>query len=67
VRGWVAVSPTKLATNDRDALAWLRAYCPVGTIGGSVLLYRFDAPVDSRPGPTMPVGRCPGTASVRTG
>ena len=67
VHGWVAVSPTKLATSDRHALAWLRAYCPVGTIGGSVLLYRFDAPVDPRPGPTMPVGLCPGTASVRTG
>ncbi len=67
VHGWVAVSPTKLATSDRDPLAWLRAYCPVGTIGSSVLLYRFDAPVDPRPGPTMPVGLCPGTASVRTG
>ena len=51
VRGWVAVSPTRLATVDRDVLSWLRAYCPVGTIGGSVLVYRFDAPVDPRPGP----------------
>ena len=67
VHGWVAVSPTRLATADRDALSWLRGYCPVGTIGGSVLLYRFDAPVDPRPGPTMPVGLCSGSASVRSG
>ena len=65
VRGWVAVSATRLATVDRDALSWLRAYCPVATIGESVLLYRFDAPVDPRPGPTMPVGLCSGDASVR--
>jgi hypothetical protein len=65
VHGWVAVSATRLATVDRDALSWLRAYCPVGTIGGSVLLYRFDAPVDPRPGPTMPVDLCSGDASVR--
>jgi hypothetical protein len=67
VRGWVAVSPTKLETAERETLSWLRAYCPVATIGGSVLLYRFDAPVDPRPGPTMPVGLCSGGASRRTG
>lgn len=67
VHGWVAVSPTRLATADRDTLSWLRAYCPVGTIGGSVLIYRFDAPVDPRPGPTMPVGLCSRGESVRTG
>ena len=31
---------------------------PVGTLGGSILLYRFDsAPVDA-PGPTAPEGYC---------
>ncbi|MEY2463781.1 MAG: hypothetical protein QOH64_1919 [Acidimicrobiaceae bacterium] len=67
VRGWVAVSATRLTALDRDALSWLRAYCPVGTIGGSVLLYRFDAPVDPRPGPVMPVDLCSSEVSVRTG
>ena len=66
VQGWVAVSATRLMTADRDQLSWLRAYCPVDTIGGSVLLYRFDAPIDARPGPDMPVGLCDGDASVRT-
>ena len=64
VRGWVAVSPTRLETAERDTLSWLRAYCPVATIGGSVLVYRFIAPVDPRPGPTMPVGLCSGGASI---
>ena len=67
VQGWVAVSATNLTGSDRDQLAWLRAYCPVGTIGGSVLLYRFDAPVDPAPGPVMPAGLCAGETSVRTG
>jgi hypothetical protein len=67
VHGWVAVSATRLTASDRDALSWLRAYCPVGTIGGSVLLYRFEAPVDPRPGPTMPVGLCSRGTSVRVG
>jgi hypothetical protein len=67
VRGWVAVSATRLTALDRDALSWLRAYCPTGTLGGSVLLYRFDSPVDPRPGPTMPVGLCSGEESTRTG
>jgi hypothetical protein len=67
IRGWVAVSATQLTAIDRDALSWLRAYCPVETIGWSVLVYRFDAPVDSTPGPTMPVGLCAGDVSVRSG
>jgi hypothetical protein len=67
VRGWVAVSATRLTALDRDALSWLRAYCPVGTIGGSVLLYKFEGPVDPTPGPTMPVGICSGDVSERNG
>jgi hypothetical protein len=67
VRGWVAVSATRLTALDRDRLSWLRAYCPVGTIGGSVLLYRFEAAIDPRPGPTMPAGICSGEVSTRSG
>jgi hypothetical protein len=58
LRGWVVVSATRLTALDREALSWLRAYCPVGTIGGSVLLYRFAAPPDTSAGPSMPVTSC---------
>lgn len=58
VRGWVAVSATRLTSAAPEQLSWLRAYCPVGTLGGSILLYRFDsAPVDAS-GPTAPEGYC---------
>lgn len=59
VRGWVAVGVTPLMQTRRDDLAWLRKYCPVGTLGGgSVLLYRFDSAPDPAPGPERPVGPC---------
>jgi hypothetical protein len=58
VRGWVAVSVTSLTALNRDELSWLRAYCPVDSIGGSILLYRFDSPPTSEPGPTTPAGSC---------
>ena len=61
VTGWVAVGVTPLMQTSRDDLAWLRKYCPVGTLGGgSVLLYRFDDPPDPAPGPERPVGPCTG-------
>lgn len=65
VRGDVAVFATLLTAYQRDQLSWLRAYCTVGTLGGSVLLYRFEAPPDTRPGPIQPAGRCDGDVSVR--
>lgn len=67
IEGWVAVGATSLTVVDRDELAWLRAYCPVGTIGGSILLYEFDEPPTAAPGPTLPVAPCDGSSSVRTG
>jgi 4-amino-4-deoxy-L-arabinose transferase-like glycosyltransferase len=67
VTGWVAVGVTSLTVVDRDELAWLRAYCPVGSIGGSILLYRFDEPPSSEPGPVRPVAPCDGAdVSTRT-
>jgi hypothetical protein len=60
LRGWVVVSATRLTALDRDALSWLRAYCPVETIGGSVLVYRFGAPPDTSAGPSMPATSCSG-------
>ncbi|HSN07302.1 MAG TPA: glycosyltransferase family 39 protein [Candidatus Angelobacter sp.] len=65
ITGWVAVSATHLTSDHAAQLSWLRAYCPVGTLGGSVLLYRFDAPPTSAPGPTVPAGPCSGDVSVR--
>jgi 4-amino-4-deoxy-L-arabinose transferase-like glycosyltransferase len=68
--GWVAVSATDLTSEHRQQLAWLRGYCSVGDLGGSILLYRFATPPTLRPGPSRPIGRCPsGDAgmSVRIG
>jgi hypothetical protein len=58
VRGWVVVSASNLTTHYRDELAWLRKYCPVGTIGGTVLLYRFEEAPTRRPGPERPATEC---------
>jgi hypothetical protein len=59
VRGWVAAAVTPLMQTRRDELAWLRKYCPVGTLGGgSVLVYRFEDPPDPAPGPERPVAPC---------
>ncbi|HEX6422070.1 MAG TPA: glycosyltransferase family 39 protein [Acidimicrobiales bacterium] len=65
VTGWVAVSATLLTTYARDELAWLRAHCHVGTIGGSIVLFRFDVPPTAEPGPAAPAGRCRGPVSYR--
>jgi hypothetical protein len=59
VVGWVAVSATDLTSSDRSQLAWLRAYCPVGQLGGSILLYHFAQPPSAGPGPARPAGLCP--------
>lgn len=65
VRGWVAVSATLLTGEPAASLGWLRAYCPVRTLGGSVLLYYFRDPPSDRTGPTAPPPPCPGTVSTR--
>ncbi|MGH9231632.1 MAG: glycosyltransferase family 39 protein, partial [Acidimicrobiales bacterium] len=67
VRGWVAASATQLTTYERKRLSWLRAYCHVDTIGGTILVYRFDRPPTPEPGPARPAGRCHGDVSIRTG
>jgi Dolichyl-phosphate-mannose-protein mannosyltransferase len=66
LRGLAAASVTELTTYQREQLSWLRAYCHVGTIGGSILLYRFEQPPTPEPGPSRPAGRCSGDVSVRT-
>ena len=67
--GWVAVSATHLTSDQADRLSWLRAYCPVGDLGGTVLLYRFDSPPSLAPGPVAPAPPCEGDFAVsrRTG
>jgi Dolichyl-phosphate-mannose-protein mannosyltransferase len=65
ITGWVAVSASFLTAHNRHELAWLRAYCNVGTIGGTILLYHFDQPPTTEPGPDEPTGRCSGSTSRR--
>jgi Dolichyl-phosphate-mannose-protein mannosyltransferase len=67
IAGWVAVSVTALNSSDRSSLAWLRRWCPVGVLDGSILLYRFRQPPQSAaPIPVQPPALCPGPwSSVR--
>jgi hypothetical protein len=46
--GWWALSASYLTDWSSRSLAWLRAYCPVGLVGDSILLYRFQKPPDQR-------------------
>jgi hypothetical protein len=57
--GWVAVSATNLTSAERISLGWLRAYCPVGELAGSILLYRFRLPPEGSAGPPRPAALCP--------
>jgi hypothetical protein len=65
ISGWVAASASDLTSADRNSLSWLRAYCPVGTLGGSILLYHFTAAPTSAAGPRAPAPLCTGTVSHR--
>jgi hypothetical protein len=65
VEGWVAVSASDLTSADTGSLAWLRAYCPVGTLGGSILLYHFTSHPSGAPGPAAPAPLCTGAVSRR--
>jgi Dolichyl-phosphate-mannose-protein mannosyltransferase len=66
ITGWVAASASDLTSAERDSLSWLRAYCPVGTLGGSILLYHFTVAPTARAGPPAPAPLCAaGTVSHR--
>jgi hypothetical protein len=65
ISGWVAASATDLTSAESGPLAWLRGYCPVRTLGGSILLYYFVTPPTSAPGPTTPAALCRGPVSRR--
>jgi hypothetical protein len=60
ISGWVAVSATALTSADRSRLAWLRGYCPVDVLDGSILVYRFSRPPAPAPAPGRPPAPCPG-------
>jgi hypothetical protein len=65
VSGWVAVSVTALNSADRPSLAWLRGWCPVRVLAGTILVYHFSRPPgpSRRPAPSRPAQLCPGTWS----
>ena len=67
VSGWVAVSATALTSADRSQLAWLRGYCPVRVLDGSILIYRFRRPPALDPSAGRPPSPCPGAWSHVTG
>ncbi len=61
---WLAVSATALTMYSRPVLSWLRGYCPVGNLGGTILLYRFHEPPDyTLRGPDRPSAPCDGDIS----
>jgi hypothetical protein len=66
VTGWVAVSVTALNSSDRAELSWLRRWCPVRVLDGSILIYRFREPpgglAAAAPAVSPPV--CPGSWSA---
>jgi hypothetical protein len=61
--GWVAASATDLTTGS--GLSWLRAYCPVGTLGDTILLYHFASAPSAARGPLEPPAVCAGANSRR--
>jgi 4-amino-4-deoxy-L-arabinose transferase-like glycosyltransferase len=63
ITGWVAVSASFLTAPRGDTPpSWLRSYCPVGTLGGSILIYRFRRPPRATaPGPARPAALCRGS------
>jgi 4-amino-4-deoxy-L-arabinose transferase-like glycosyltransferase len=63
VDGWAAVSVTALNSANRSSLGWLRAWCPVGILDATILIYHFSRPPvptsARRPAP-RPAELCPG-------
>ena len=54
VDGWAAVSVTALNSANRSSLSWLRAWCPVGILDGTILVYHFSQPPASTSGQEPP-------------
>jgi hypothetical protein len=54
---------TALNSANRASLSWLRAWCPVGILDGTILIYRFSRPPVVTPAPrppSRPAALCPG-------
>jgi hypothetical protein len=66
VSGWVAVSATALTSADRSELGWLRGYCPVRVLDGTILVYRFRVPPSPDPVSGRPPAVCSGPWSHAT-
>ena len=63
VDGWAAVSVTALNSANRSSLGWLRAWCPVGILDATILVYHFSRPpvsTSARRPPPRPAQLCPG-------
>ncbi len=63
VDGWVAASVTAINSANRSSLAWLRAWCPVAILDGTILIYHFSAPPVRTPAlrpPPSPAPLCQG-------
>ena len=69
VGGWVAVSVTALNSANRSSLGWLRAWCPVAVLDGTILVYHFSKPpAETRVRlPARPAPLCPGEWSSAPG
>jgi hypothetical protein len=66
VDGWVAVSVTALNSANRASLSWLRAWCPVAILDGTILMYHFSRPpvaTSAQRPPSRPASLCPGQRS----
>ena len=63
VDGWAAVSVTALNSANRSSLSWLRAWCPVGILDATILVYHFSrppVPTSARRPASRPAALCPG-------
>jgi hypothetical protein len=61
ISGWVAVSVSTLNSANRSAVSWLRGWCPVAILAGSILIYHFrQSPSASPAPPARPAPLCPG-------
>ena len=62
VTGWAAVSVTALNSANRSALSWLRGWCPVAVLAGSILIYHFSRSpsASSAHASSRPAALCPG-------
>ena len=65
IRGLYRAALFNSTSAKAGALAWLRGYCPVRSLGGSILIYYFAHPPTPEPGPATPAPLCSGSVSHR--